>query len=129
MNLPDKQKTLHKAADRQNNAYLPDYAYSSELTKYRLKRENLAAVVLVLIWIAGAFGYEYCKINFIAFLLIVLCGTVCTILLFERFQYCPQCGRKIKCLDIKKDNISGFHIYYCPECKIKSKKEHYSDND
>lgn len=122
MKLSGKPKSLRQDP-------LPDYAYSSELTRYRLKRERWGAIVLVLLWIAGAFGYEFCKFNFIVFLLIIICGTFGTAFLFERFQYCPQCRRKIKCLDIRKDASCGIRIYHCPSCKIKAQKEHYSDND
>lgn len=122
MKLSGKPKSLRQEP-------LPDYVYSSELTRYRLKRERWGAIVLVLLWIAGAFVYEFCKFNFIVFLLIIICGIFGTAFLFERFQYCPLCGRKIKCLDIRKDSSCGIRIYHCPSCKIKAQKEHYSDND
>jgi len=75
MKLSGKPKSLRQEP-------LPDYAYSSELTRYRLKRERWGAIVLVLLWIAGAFGYAFCKFNFIVFLLIIICGIFGTAFLF-----------------------------------------------
>lgn len=121
------KKLLHQNIRRQPQLCLPDHSYSPELTLYRRKRSNIETLFLILIWAAGGFAYTCWQFSFMIFVL-VCAGGIAGVLLLHRFQYCPKCGEKIKCLDIKEGGNCGFHIYYCPECKIKSKKEHYSDD-
>ena len=124
------KKLLRKNRTCEQKIHLPDHAYSPDLSKYRQKRNNQLTVLLVLFWATGAFIYNYWQIHFDIIFLTFSCGSVGLYVLWQMyFQHCPRCGKKLQCLKIEEDASHGFCIYHCPECKIKSQKEHYSDGN